>query len=209
MCGCHQVFRPGDLRRGLLIGQEPVHPTGGEPDQPDCPQPVQLLPLRCCWQRHADVGSPQVSANTDESHKSPLTEHSSSPVSRLRTRFVSTGKLTGHLGPVMCLTVDKLGSGQDVVFSGSKDHHVKVRDIYTLLKNWKNLLLSGCVKLGIRHFVCVFSFSRCTRCQKVLRAASAPATPSIRPIRTAWSLWPCMGTCFTAGPETSTLRSGT
>ena len=44
------------------------------------------------------------------------------------SRFASTGKLTGHLGPVMCLTVDKLGNGQDVVLTGSKDHHIKVRD---------------------------------------------------------------------------------
>lgn len=42
-------------------------------------------------------------------------------------RFASTGKLTGHLGPVMCLAVDRLGSGQDVVLTGSKDHHIKVR----------------------------------------------------------------------------------
>lgn len=47
---------------------------------------------------------------------------------------MSTGKLTGHLGPVMCLTVDKLGSGQDVVLTGSKDHHIKVRDtLYTII----------------------------------------------------------------------------
>lgn len=43
-------------------------------------------------------------------------------------RFVSTGKLTGHTAPVTCLTVDKLGCGQDVVLTGSKDHHVKVRN---------------------------------------------------------------------------------
>lgn len=42
-------------------------------------------------------------------------------------RFASTGKLTGHLGPVLCLAVDRLGSGQDVVLTGSKDHHIKVR----------------------------------------------------------------------------------
>lgn len=41
-------------------------------------------------------------------------------------RFVSTGKLTGHLGPVMCLAVDQLGNGQDVVITGSKDHSLKV-----------------------------------------------------------------------------------
>ncbi|XP_058480470.1 kinesin-like protein KIF21A isoform X2 [Solea solea] len=44
-------------------------------------------------------------------------------------KFVSTGKLTSHLGPVMCLTVDKLGNGQDVVLTGSKDHHIKMFEV--------------------------------------------------------------------------------
>ncbi|CAJ1054415.1 kinesin-like protein KIF21A isoform X1 [Xyrichtys novacula] len=44
-------------------------------------------------------------------------------------KFVSTGKLTGHLGPVMCLTVDKLGNGQDMVLTGSKDHHIKMFEV--------------------------------------------------------------------------------
>ncbi|XP_056131791.1 kinesin-like protein KIF21A [Lampris incognitus] len=44
-------------------------------------------------------------------------------------KFVSTGKLTGHLGPVMCLTVDQLGNGQDVVLTGSKDHHIKMFEV--------------------------------------------------------------------------------
>ncbi|XP_010791987.1 kinesin-like protein KIF21A isoform X2 [Notothenia coriiceps] len=44
-------------------------------------------------------------------------------------KFASTGKLTGHLGPVMCLTVDKLGNGQDVVLTGSKDHHIKMFEV--------------------------------------------------------------------------------
>ncbi|XP_031656948.1 kinesin-like protein KIF21A isoform X6 [Oncorhynchus kisutch] len=44
-------------------------------------------------------------------------------------RFVSTGKLTGHLGPVMCLTVDQSGNGQDLVISGSKDHYIKMFDV--------------------------------------------------------------------------------
>ncbi|XP_029901603.1 kinesin-like protein KIF21A isoform X4 [Myripristis murdjan] len=44
-------------------------------------------------------------------------------------KFVSTGKLTGHLGPVLCLTVDKLGTGQDVVLTGSKDHHIKMFEV--------------------------------------------------------------------------------
>ncbi|XP_041833618.1 kinesin-like protein KIF21A isoform X2 [Melanotaenia boesemani] len=44
-------------------------------------------------------------------------------------KFVSTGKLTGHLGPVMCLTVEKLGHGQDMVLTGSKDHHIKMFEV--------------------------------------------------------------------------------
>ncbi|XP_076863687.1 kinesin-like protein KIF21A isoform X3 [Brachyhypopomus gauderio] len=44
-------------------------------------------------------------------------------------RFVSTGKLTGHLGPVMCLTVDHSSSGQDLVITGSKDHYIKMFDV--------------------------------------------------------------------------------
>lgn len=44
-------------------------------------------------------------------------------------KFASTGKLTGHLGPVMCLTVDKLGNGQDIVLTGSKDHHIKMFEV--------------------------------------------------------------------------------
>ncbi|CAL1568959.1 unnamed protein product [Knipowitschia caucasica] len=44
-------------------------------------------------------------------------------------KFASTGKLTGHLGPVMCLTVERLGNGQDVVLTGSKDHHIKMFEV--------------------------------------------------------------------------------
>ncbi|XP_058623065.1 kinesin-like protein KIF21A isoform X1 [Onychostoma macrolepis] len=44
-------------------------------------------------------------------------------------RFVCTGKLTGHLGPVMCLTVDQTGNGQDLVITGSKDHYIKMFDV--------------------------------------------------------------------------------
>ncbi|KAM3926336.1 kinesin-like protein KIF21A isoform 3-T3 [Leptodactylus fuscus] len=44
-------------------------------------------------------------------------------------RFQSTGKLTGHLGPVMCLTVDQVASGQDLIITGSKDHYIKMFDI--------------------------------------------------------------------------------
>ncbi|XP_061523776.1 kinesin-like protein KIF21A isoform X3 [Phycodurus eques] len=44
-------------------------------------------------------------------------------------KFASTGKLTGHLGAVTCLTVDKLGNGQDLVLTGSKDHHIKMFEV--------------------------------------------------------------------------------
>ncbi|XP_057711705.1 kinesin-like protein KIF21A isoform X2 [Corythoichthys intestinalis] len=44
-------------------------------------------------------------------------------------KFASTGKLTGHLGAVTCLTVDKYGHGQDLVLTGSKDHHVKMFEV--------------------------------------------------------------------------------
>uniref|UniRef100_A0ABM5GGE1 Kinesin-like protein KIF21A isoform X2 n=1 Tax=Pogona vitticeps TaxID=103695 RepID=A0ABM5GGE1_9SAUR len=44
-------------------------------------------------------------------------------------RFQSTGKLTGHLGPVMCLTVDSISNGQDLIITGSKDHYIKMFDV--------------------------------------------------------------------------------
>ncbi|CAG01175.1 unnamed protein product, partial [Tetraodon nigroviridis] len=44
-------------------------------------------------------------------------------------KFASTGKLTGHMGPVVCLAVDRLGSGQDVVLTGSKDHCIKMYEV--------------------------------------------------------------------------------
>uniref|UniRef100_A0A671UJ69 Kinesin family member 21A n=1 Tax=Sparus aurata TaxID=8175 RepID=A0A671UJ69_SPAAU len=44
-------------------------------------------------------------------------------------RFASTGKLIGHLGPVMCLTVDRSGNNQDLVITGSKDHYIKLFDV--------------------------------------------------------------------------------
>ncbi|XP_033889010.2 kinesin-like protein KIF21A isoform X5 [Acipenser ruthenus] len=44
-------------------------------------------------------------------------------------RFLSTGKLTGHIGPVMCLTVDQTGNGQDLIITGSKDHYIKMFDV--------------------------------------------------------------------------------
>ncbi|NXY83213.1 KI21A protein, partial [Alcedo cyanopectus] len=44
-------------------------------------------------------------------------------------RFQSTGKLTGHQGPVMCLTVDRISNGQDLIVTGSKDHYIKMFDV--------------------------------------------------------------------------------
>ncbi|XP_067288178.1 kinesin-like protein KIF21B isoform X1 [Pseudorasbora parva] len=44
-------------------------------------------------------------------------------------RMQATGKLTGHIGSVMCLTVGYSGGGKDQVITGSKDHYVKIFDI--------------------------------------------------------------------------------
>ncbi|XP_013881947.1 kinesin-like protein KIF21A isoform X3 [Austrofundulus limnaeus] len=44
-------------------------------------------------------------------------------------KFASTGKLMGHQGPVMCLTVDQSGNNQDLVITGSKDHYIKLFDV--------------------------------------------------------------------------------
>ncbi|EHB03175.1 Kinesin-like protein KIF21A [Heterocephalus glaber] len=44
-------------------------------------------------------------------------------------RFQSTGKLTRHQGLVMCLTVDHISSGQDLIITGSKGHYIKMFDV--------------------------------------------------------------------------------
>ncbi|KAI5614435.1 kinesin-like protein KIF21B [Silurus asotus] len=44
-------------------------------------------------------------------------------------RMQASGKLTGHIGSVMCLTVGYSGGGKDQVITGSKDHYVKVFDV--------------------------------------------------------------------------------
>uniref|UniRef100_A0A8C1ZVJ8 Kinesin family member 21B n=1 Tax=Cyprinus carpio TaxID=7962 RepID=A0A8C1ZVJ8_CYPCA len=44
-------------------------------------------------------------------------------------RCIATGKLTGHTGSVMCLTVGYSGGGKDHVITGSKDHYVKIFDV--------------------------------------------------------------------------------
>ena len=41
-------------------------------------------------------------------------------------RLQPVGKLSGHIGPVMCLTVNQTASNHDLVVTGSKDHYVKV-----------------------------------------------------------------------------------
>ncbi|NXJ68462.1 KI21B protein, partial [Rostratula benghalensis] len=45
------------------------------------------------------------------------------------SRFQPIGKLSGHIGPVMCLTVNQTASNHDLVVTGSKDHYVKVFEI--------------------------------------------------------------------------------
>uniref|UniRef100_A0A2K5LC54 Kinesin-like protein KIF21B n=1 Tax=Cercocebus atys TaxID=9531 RepID=A0A2K5LC54_CERAT len=45
------------------------------------------------------------------------------------SRFQPVGKLTGHIGPVMCLTVTQTASQHDLVVTGSKDHYVKMFEL--------------------------------------------------------------------------------
>ncbi|KAG8518022.1 Kinesin-like protein KIF21B [Galemys pyrenaicus] len=45
------------------------------------------------------------------------------------SRFLPIGKLTGHIGPVMCLTVTQTASQHDLVVTGSKDHYVKTFEL--------------------------------------------------------------------------------
>uniref|UniRef100_A0A8C8IC61 Kinesin motor domain-containing protein n=1 Tax=Oncorhynchus tshawytscha TaxID=74940 RepID=A0A8C8IC61_ONCTS len=45
------------------------------------------------------------------------------------SRMMALGKLTGHIGSVMCLTVGQSLLGKDQVITGSKDHYVKVFDV--------------------------------------------------------------------------------
>uniref|UniRef100_A0A3Q2FMK2 Kinesin-like protein KIF21B n=1 Tax=Cyprinodon variegatus TaxID=28743 RepID=A0A3Q2FMK2_CYPVA len=47
----------------------------------------------------------------------------------LNSRMQGTGKLTGHIGSVMCLTVGQSLLGKDQVITGSKDHYVKIFDV--------------------------------------------------------------------------------
>ncbi|XP_009078524.1 PREDICTED: kinesin-like protein KIF21B, partial [Acanthisitta chloris] len=45
------------------------------------------------------------------------------------SRLQPVGKLSGHIGPVMCLTVNQTASNHDLVVTGSKDHYVKMFEI--------------------------------------------------------------------------------
>lgn len=45
------------------------------------------------------------------------------------SRFQPIAKLTGHIGPVMCLTVTQTASQHDLVVTGSKDHYVKMFEL--------------------------------------------------------------------------------
>ncbi|RVE61560.1 hypothetical protein OJAV_G00171830 [Oryzias javanicus] len=44
-------------------------------------------------------------------------------------KFASTGKLTGHSAPVLCLCVERLSHGQDAVLAGSKDCRLKMFEV--------------------------------------------------------------------------------
>lgn len=46
------------------------------------------------------------------------------------------GKLTGHIGSVMCLTVGQSLLGKDQVITGSKDHYVKVGNMLISQSNY-------------------------------------------------------------------------
>ncbi|XP_057400520.1 kinesin-like protein KIF21B isoform X2 [Balaenoptera acutorostrata] len=45
------------------------------------------------------------------------------------SRLQPVGKLTGHTGPVMCLTAAQTASQRDLVVTGSKDHYVKMFEL--------------------------------------------------------------------------------
>lgn len=118
-----QLIRPGGVRWHNVLCQELFCPARRESDPSDRPKPGRFFSLRCSRQCSACVGPPEVSRTTGAKMSSARTYWNIS----LCSRFASTGKLTGHLGPVMCLAVDRLGSGQDIVLTGSKDHYIKVR----------------------------------------------------------------------------------
>uniref|UniRef100_A0A8C4NEM0 Kinesin family member 21A n=1 Tax=Eptatretus burgeri TaxID=7764 RepID=A0A8C4NEM0_EPTBU len=44
-------------------------------------------------------------------------------------KFQASGKLCGHAGPVMTLTVVRSATGQDKVITGSKDHYIRVFEV--------------------------------------------------------------------------------
>ncbi|XP_069797877.1 kinesin-like protein KIF21B isoform X3 [Narcine bancroftii] len=76
------------------------------------------------------------------------------------------GKLMGHIGPVMCLTVESKASKHDLVITGSKDHYVKKFEIAESIlgnvgptHNFEPPHYDGIESLGI-HGDILFSGSR-------------------------------------------------
>lgn len=70
-------------------------------------------------------------------------------------RMQATGKLTGHIGSVMCLTVGQSLLGKDQVITGSKDHYVKVwrtfsPDLTVRLKVLSTLSFWSILSSGVR-----------------------------------------------------------
>lgn len=61
-------------------------------------------------------------------------------------RMQASGKLTGHIGSVMCLTVGYSGGGKDQVITGSKDHYVKVPVLLCSFFFWSCICLFSRLK---------------------------------------------------------------
>ncbi|XP_065436167.1 kinesin-like protein KIF21B isoform X4 [Chrysemys picta bellii] len=99
-------------------------------------------------------------------------------------RLQPIGKLTGHIGPVMCLTVNQTASNHDLVVTGSKDHYVK--------------------QLPSELLPC-----RCLRLRTAWWGTSAPPITSSPRTTMASSVWPSRATCSSAAPGTTGSRSGT
>lgn len=53
------------------------------------------------------------------------------------------GKLMGHIGSVMCLTVGQSLLGKDQVITGSKDHYVKVLKTHLIRASADPNLVTG------------------------------------------------------------------
>lgn len=121
-------------------------------------------------------------------------------------RMQASGKLTGHIGSVMCLTVGYSGGGKDQVITGSKDHYVKV--LMRLIRSAFVCCLQSREMRRPMIFVLSWPFYRCLMSRKACRGTSVPLTTLSRLTTTASSAWPCTATCCSAGPVTTALRSG-